>query len=131
MAQQLGDDKYDSCVKDYARCSFAVPREYVLWLDADGLFFDRTQRHKDTEALDSSSDGVSKPTAATSPLPPSEGGGTHQIPLTKGVGGCSISNENEAKNLGSTAQQKVDAPEILRRSAPLDDKMGSPLDDER
>ena len=38
MAQQLGDDKYDSCVKDYARCSFAVPREYVLWLDADALF---------------------------------------------------------------------------------------------
>ena len=131
MAQQLGDTQYDACVKDYARCSFAVPREYVLWLDADGLFFDRTQRHKDTEALDSFSDGVSKPTAATSPLPPSEGGGTHQIPLTKGVGGCSISNENEAKNLGSTAQQKVDAPEILRRSAPLDDKMGSPLDDER
>ena len=38
MAQQLGDDKYDACVKDYARCSFAVPREYVLWMDADALF---------------------------------------------------------------------------------------------
>ena len=49
MAQQLGDDKYDSCVKDYARCSFAVPREYVLFVDMDGLFFDRTQRHEDTE----------------------------------------------------------------------------------
>ena len=59
MAQQLGDTQYDACVKDYARCSFAVPREYVLWLDADGLFFDRTQRHKDTEALDSFSVGVS------------------------------------------------------------------------
>ena len=38
MAQQLGDDKYDACVKDYARCSFAVSREYVLWMDADALF---------------------------------------------------------------------------------------------
>ena len=38
MAQQLGDDKYDACVKDYARCSFAVPREYVLYLDMEGLF---------------------------------------------------------------------------------------------
>ena len=38
MAQQLGDDKYDSCVKDHARCSFAVPREYVLWMDEDALF---------------------------------------------------------------------------------------------
>ena len=38
MAEQLGDDKYDACVKDYARCSFLVPREYVLWMDAEKLF---------------------------------------------------------------------------------------------
>ena len=41
MAEQLGDKQYDSCVKDYARCSFVVPREYVLHLDADGLFAPR------------------------------------------------------------------------------------------
>ena len=38
MSQQLGDDKYDACVKDYARCSFVVPREYVLFMDEDALF---------------------------------------------------------------------------------------------
>ena len=38
MARELGDKEYDSCVKDYARCSFAVPREYVLFMDVDGLF---------------------------------------------------------------------------------------------
>ena len=38
MAEQLGDTKYDSCVKDYARCSFVVPREYVLWMDEEKLF---------------------------------------------------------------------------------------------
>ena len=38
MAKQLGDDKYDACVKDYARCSFAVPREYVLFMDEEALF---------------------------------------------------------------------------------------------
>ena len=38
MAKQLGDAQYDSCVKDYARCSFVVPREYVLWLDEEKLF---------------------------------------------------------------------------------------------
>ena len=32
MAEQLGDQKYDECVKDYARCSFVVPREYVLFM---------------------------------------------------------------------------------------------------
>ena len=41
MAKQLGDAQYDSCVKDYARCSFVVPRDYVLHLDADGLFAPR------------------------------------------------------------------------------------------
>ena len=38
MAEQLGDTQYDSCVKDYARCSFVVPREYVLWMDEEKLF---------------------------------------------------------------------------------------------
>ena len=41
MARQLGDAQYDSCVKDYARCSFVVPREYVLHLDESGLFLPR------------------------------------------------------------------------------------------
>ena len=38
MAQQLEDADYDSCVKDLARCSFAVPRGYILHLDEEGLF---------------------------------------------------------------------------------------------
>ena len=100
MAEQLGDARYDSCVKDFARCSFVVPREYVLYLDEERLFQNI------------------EPMVATSPLPPSEGGSknasslsegrvTHgsslskgggktllsegeeqQIPLMKGVGGC-------------------------------------------
>ena len=31
MARELGDTQYDACVKDFARCSFVVPREYVLY----------------------------------------------------------------------------------------------------
>ena len=38
MAQQLGDTQYDSCVKDYARCSFVVPRAYILYVDENSLF---------------------------------------------------------------------------------------------
>ena len=37
MADMLGDQKYDECVKDYARSSFVVPREYVLYM-SDKLF---------------------------------------------------------------------------------------------
>ena len=84
MANQLGDDKYDACVKDYARCSFAVPREYVLFLDEDALF--------DEEF--SSSCVIFRTESSTT-------------------------RQSEAKNLDNT---KVDASEILRRDAPLDDK---------
>ena len=35
MARQLGDKEYDASVKDYARCSFAVPRGYVLWVSEE------------------------------------------------------------------------------------------------
>ena len=38
MAQQVGDKEYDTTVSDLSRCSFAVPREYVLFLDEEGLF---------------------------------------------------------------------------------------------
>ena len=56
MARQLGDDNYDACVKDYARCSFAVPREYVLFVDEDALFSPQiTQIHTDNHLP---SDGI-------------------------------------------------------------------------
>ncbi len=38
MSEQLGDNHYDGCVKDWARCSFVVPREYILYLDEEDLF---------------------------------------------------------------------------------------------
>ena len=38
MSEQLGDDHYDGCVKDLARCSFVVPRDYILYLDEEELF---------------------------------------------------------------------------------------------
>ena len=50
MSSQLGDAQYDACVKDFARCSFAVPREYVLFLDEEGLFSnDRVEMINDRE----------------------------------------------------------------------------------
>ena len=38
MADQLGDTEFDGCVKDLARCSYAVGRPYVLYLDEEALF---------------------------------------------------------------------------------------------
>ena len=48
MAQQLGDTQYDACVKDYARSSFLVPREYVLFVDEEGLFKNRQEATETT-----------------------------------------------------------------------------------
>ena len=41
MSEQLGDADYDGCVKDLARCSFAVPRDYILYLDEEELWKER------------------------------------------------------------------------------------------
>ena len=45
MSEQLGDEHYDGCVKDLARCSFVVPREYILYLDEQELFKEREAPH--------------------------------------------------------------------------------------
>ena len=42
MSLQLDDDEYDSCVKDLARPSFLVPEEYILYINEEELFKDRT-----------------------------------------------------------------------------------------
>ncbi len=37
MSEQLGDSSYDGSVKDLARCSFIVPRAYLLYIDEEEL----------------------------------------------------------------------------------------------
>ena len=37
MSRQLNDTDYDGSVKDYARCSFIVPRAYLLYIDEEEL----------------------------------------------------------------------------------------------
>ena len=41
MADQLEDETYDGSVKDMARCSFVVCRDYVLYYDEEELFAER------------------------------------------------------------------------------------------
>ncbi len=70
MARQLGDTHYDACVKDYARCSFAVPRGYVLCLN-EGLFMREEGKGKSEELMpeaDASGDSL-RATLVTPPSP--------------------------------------------------------------
>ena len=95
MARQLGDTQYDACVKDFARCSFAVPREYVLFLDEDGLFSPQSTQSSTEFSLSS----------------------CHPVNHLS-----FRAEQSEVKNLEDTkVDVHVDAPEILRRSAPLND----------
>ena len=41
MSEQLDDKNYDGRVKDEARCSYLVPRAYLLYLDEEELLKDR------------------------------------------------------------------------------------------
>lgn len=38
MADALGIQEYDAVTKDLARASYVVPRDYILWMDEEGLF---------------------------------------------------------------------------------------------
>ena len=42
MAQELGLKEFDEACKDLARCSFAVPEDYILYEDEEGLWADPT-----------------------------------------------------------------------------------------
>ena len=44
LAQQIGLKEFDEACKDLARCSFAVPEEYVLFIDEEELFKEQPQQ---------------------------------------------------------------------------------------
>lgn len=57
MSEQLGDNDYDGSVKDMARCSFIVPRAYLLYIDEEELC--RKRETKTAEKVESSEPSVS------------------------------------------------------------------------
>ncbi len=65
MAGQLADDSYDGCVKDLARCSFLVGRDYVLYYDEKELF-----KERQAVVPESAVTIVTKDNAISAPLPP-------------------------------------------------------------
>ena len=76
MSARLGDTAYDGCVKDMARCSFLVPRGYMLYVDEKLLF-----------------------SASPTPVPPKGEEKTEATakPSPGGGGTLTITNDNEPK----------------------------------
>jgi len=62
LARQIGLKEFDEACKDLARCSFAVPEEYVLFLDEEKLFGDIAP----IEIIDSNK--TKKPIATVAPI---------------------------------------------------------------
>lgn len=46
MAGKIGISEFDDCCKDLARCSFAVPEDYILFVNWDLLFKDYSNTNK-------------------------------------------------------------------------------------
>lgn len=70
MSRKLGDKNYDAVVKDYARLSFAVPLEYVLYVDEKELFRNRKVRATDKKPTPKTSakTAVKKTVAVAAPV---------------------------------------------------------------
>ena len=52
MSEQLGDPDYDQSVKDLARSSFAVPEDYILFVDEERLFNEELRtKEEETENI--------------------------------------------------------------------------------
>ena len=84
LAQQIGLSEFDEACKDLARCSFAVPEEYVLFIDEEELFKEQ-QPHPQPLSKGEGSDMLQDNPASANNAPaktPAE----HSTPLSLGEG---------------------------------------------
>ena len=51
MSEQLGDANYDQSVKDLARSSFAVPEDYIIYIDEEKLFSKELQELEEVKGV--------------------------------------------------------------------------------
>jgi hypothetical protein len=52
LAGELGLKDFDEACKDYARCSFAVPADYIFFIDKEQLFATPTPQKTDTDTFE-------------------------------------------------------------------------------
>ena len=78
LAQQIGLKEFDEACKDLARCSFAVPEEYVLFIDEEELFKEQ-QPHPQPLSKGEGSDMLQDNPAQPHPQPLSKGEGSDML----------------------------------------------------
>ena len=126
MAEQLGDTKYDECVKDYARCSFIVPREYVLYM-SDKIWTDPSPALPSMGGVVTTDNGVDShtpsPLRGTTPTLGVEsvttGTGTHHTDCPPETGATSEAEGVDKTPL--TIQEALPYPDLIEV---LEDQLG-------
>ena len=59
MSERLDNAGYDEAVKDLARCSFLVPRDYILYLDEEKLFVSEKLKVNSEKLIINNEEGAS------------------------------------------------------------------------
>ena len=111
MAKQLGDAQYDACVKDYARCSFVVPREYVLFMDVDALFAPQSTQSTSHTIVTQTTEGrknLNTPTSASQIL-------RRDAPLDDKKGDAPLDDNKYSETFKNTPYERIIA-EWFRRN---------------
>ena len=103
MARQLGDKEYDACVKDYARCSFAVPRGYVLWVSP---FLFRSSEVQECRSSDNSSSGIQELKKFRSS--DNSSSGIQELKKKSSVSPCLCVQEKKSASSASSAPEKLE-----------------------
>ena len=101
MSTQLGDPNYDQSVKDLARSSFAVPEDYVLYVDEEGLFLSEERRMKTIPQCKQSKNVLSEANEEC----PEKGGATEVQQKTGGLKQISGGAQQEVQQMHQEMQQ--------------------------
>ena len=107
MATALGIKEYDAVTKDLARASYVVPRSYILWIYAAGLFADREVLcARDFMSEKDSSTSPNHPMLALPPHNPTNYSSKMGSPMN--ANGSAFSGESEGTGRPSIERSGID-----------------------
>ena len=101
LSKQIGLEAFDEACKDLARCSFAVPEEYVLFIDEEELFKEPQQPHPQPLSKGEGSDMLQDtpaPANTASDKTSAEHSQPHPRPLSQGEGSDMLQDTTASTN---------------------------------
>ena len=112
MSGRLGDAGYDEAVKDLARCSFLVPRDYILYMDEERLFGSgNTEAESKASAENESPSIPENPSSSEEPSTPEEPASSEKLAKGKLPAKGKASAENKASAETPLSDLSDEAPE--------------------